>query len=573
MTTIHAYTADQRLQDMPHKDLRRARAAALNLIPTTTGAAKAVGLVLPELNGKLNGIAVRAPVATGSVVDLTCKLGRETTVEEINAAVKEAAEGPLKGILAYTEDPIVSTDIVKRPALVDLRRGQTIVMEGTMVKVVSWYDNEWGYSNRRRRARRQGPRAGAAAAGPVERARAIRRRRRSRRRGRGRRGCSCGSTSTCRSNGGSRRPTTPGSARRCRRSSCCATAAPRSSSCSHLGRPEGRDPELSMAPVAARLGELLGAEVAVAPGVVGDDVEAAARALEPGDVLLLENTRFEPGETDNDPELADALARARRRLRQRRLRRRPPRPRHHRRGRPPAARLRGAAARARGARADRGPRRSGAAAGRRPRRRQGHRQDRRDRALPRDRRPDPDRRRDVLQLLPRPGPRHRRLARRGGGHRARARGPSSSPPARTASCASRPTSCSARASRPRPTRSRLDGIDVPDGWMGLDIGPASARAYARGDRRLPARSSGTGRWARSSWSRSPPARAPSPKRWRRTAATTSSAAATRPRRCEFGLADEVDWLSTGGGASLELIEGKQLPGVEALRDSDGEDGS
>ena len=148
MTTIHAYTADQRLQDMPHKDLRRARAAALNLIPTTTGAAKAVGLVLPELNGKLNGIAMRAPVATGSVVDLTCNVGRETTVEEVNAAVRDAAEGPLKGILAYTEDPIVSTDIVTDPHSSIFDAGQTMVMEGTMLKVVSWYDNEWGYSNR-----------------------------------------------------------------------------------------------------------------------------------------------------------------------------------------------------------------------------------------------------------------------------------------------------------------------------------------------------------------------------------------------------------------------------------------
>jgi len=148
MTTIHAYTADQRLQDMPHKDLRRARAAALNLIPTTTGAAKAVGLVLPELEGRLNGFAMRAPVATGSVVDLVVVVGKETSKEEINAAVKEAAEGPLKGILSYTEDEIVSTDIVKDPHSSIFDAGQTMVMEGTMVKAVSWYDNEWGYSNR-----------------------------------------------------------------------------------------------------------------------------------------------------------------------------------------------------------------------------------------------------------------------------------------------------------------------------------------------------------------------------------------------------------------------------------------
>ncbi len=149
MTTIHAYTADQRLQDMPHKDLRRARAAAVNLIPASTGAAKAIGLVIPELNGKLHGFAVRAPVPTGSVVDLTIEANRETSVEEVNAALKAAAdEGPLKGLMLYTEDPIVSSDIVKNPASSIVDSQLTAVMDGTMVKVVSWYDNEWGYSNR-----------------------------------------------------------------------------------------------------------------------------------------------------------------------------------------------------------------------------------------------------------------------------------------------------------------------------------------------------------------------------------------------------------------------------------------
>jgi glyceraldehyde 3-phosphate dehydrogenase len=148
MTTIHAYTADQRLQDLPHKDLRRARAAAINLIPTTTGAAKAIGLVLPELDGKLNGVAVRAPVATGSVVDLVCEIGRDTTVEEINEAARSAADGPLQGILSYTEDPIVSTDIVQDPHSSIFDAGQTMVLDGRMLKTVAWYDNEWGYSNR-----------------------------------------------------------------------------------------------------------------------------------------------------------------------------------------------------------------------------------------------------------------------------------------------------------------------------------------------------------------------------------------------------------------------------------------
>jgi glyceraldehyde 3-phosphate dehydrogenase len=149
MTTIHAYTADQRLQDLPHSDLRRARAAAINLIPTSTGAAKAIGLVVPELEGKLHGFAIRAPIATGSVIDLTVEAARETSAEEVNAAFREAADtGALAGILAYTEDPIVSTDIEKSPYSAIFDSELTSVIDGTLVKVVAWYDNEWGYSNR-----------------------------------------------------------------------------------------------------------------------------------------------------------------------------------------------------------------------------------------------------------------------------------------------------------------------------------------------------------------------------------------------------------------------------------------
>ncbi|MCO1577528.1 MULTISPECIES: type I glyceraldehyde-3-phosphate dehydrogenase [unclassified Crossiella] len=147
MTTIHAYTQDQNLQDAPHKDLRRARAAALNIVPTSTGAAKAIGLVLPELKGKLDGYALRVPVPTGSATDLTVTVGRETSVEEVNAAVKAAAEGALKGILRYSEEPIVSTDIVTDPASCIFDAPLTKVI-GNQVKVVGWYDNEWGYSNR-----------------------------------------------------------------------------------------------------------------------------------------------------------------------------------------------------------------------------------------------------------------------------------------------------------------------------------------------------------------------------------------------------------------------------------------
>jgi glyceraldehyde 3-phosphate dehydrogenase len=149
MTTIHAYTADQRLQDAPHKDLRRARAAAINLVPASSGAAKAIGLVIPELNGKLHGAAVRAPVPTGSVVDFTAVVSRATSKDEINEAFAAAADtGALTGILQYTTDPIVSSDIVKSPYSSIFDAELTTVLEGTLVKVIAWYDNEWGYSNR-----------------------------------------------------------------------------------------------------------------------------------------------------------------------------------------------------------------------------------------------------------------------------------------------------------------------------------------------------------------------------------------------------------------------------------------
>ncbi len=147
MTTIHAYTQDQNLQDAPHSDLRRARAAALNIVPTSTGAAKAIGLVLPDLKGKLDGYALRVPIPTGSTTDLTVTVGRETTVDEVNAALKAAADGPLRGILTYNEDPIVSADIVTDPASCIFDAPLTKVI-GNQVKVVGWYDNEWGYSNR-----------------------------------------------------------------------------------------------------------------------------------------------------------------------------------------------------------------------------------------------------------------------------------------------------------------------------------------------------------------------------------------------------------------------------------------
>jgi glyceraldehyde 3-phosphate dehydrogenase len=149
MTTVHAYTADQRLVDLPHKDLRRARAASLNVIPTTTGAAKAIGLVIPELEGKLKGYAVRVPVATGSLVDLSVETERPTSVEEVNAAFAERADrGELEGILAYSEEPLVSSDVIGSPYSAVFDAGLTTVVDGTQVKVVAWYDNEWGYATR-----------------------------------------------------------------------------------------------------------------------------------------------------------------------------------------------------------------------------------------------------------------------------------------------------------------------------------------------------------------------------------------------------------------------------------------
>jgi glyceraldehyde 3-phosphate dehydrogenase len=147
MVTVHAYTNDQRILDAPHSDLRRSRSAAVSIIPTTTGAAKAVGKIMPELNGKLDGYALRVPTPTGSAVDLTVNLKKEATKEEINSAIKKAAEGPMKGVLEYTEDPIVSVDIIHHPASSIFDASATMSM-GKTVKILTWYDNEWGYSNR-----------------------------------------------------------------------------------------------------------------------------------------------------------------------------------------------------------------------------------------------------------------------------------------------------------------------------------------------------------------------------------------------------------------------------------------
>ena len=271
MTTIHAYTQDQNLQDGPHKDLRRARAAALNIVPTSTGAAKAIGLVLPELKGKLDGYALRVPIPTGSATDLTFEAGRETTVEEVNAIVKAAAEGPLKGILKYTDDPIVSTDIVTDPASCIFDSGLTKVI-GNQVKVVGWYDNEWGYSNRlvdlvaaRRRVALSGAAmSGLESLGDVRGKRVL-----------VRSDLNVPLDGTTITDDGRIRASVP-------TLQALADAGARVVVTAHLGRPKGApDPAYSLAPVAARLGELLGAPVAFATDTVGEQRPGRRRRLSP----------------------------------------------------------------------------------------------------------------------------------------------------------------------------------------------------------------------------------------------------------------------------------------------------
>ena len=289
MTTIHAYTSDQRLQDMPHRDLRRARAAALNLVPTSTGAAKAVGLVLPELAGKLHGFSVRAPVPTGSLVDLTFEAARETSVEEVNDALRARADqGELKGILDYTEDPIVSSDVDQQPVLLDRRRRadrgdrRDAREDGQLVRQrvgILEPDRGPGWARVRHLddvavdGRRVLVRVDFNV--PLE-----------------------GSSITDDTRIRAALPTIENLRRR----------GAKVILASHLGRPKGVDRAFSLAPVAERLAELTGARVELAGDVVGPLAQEAAARLAPGEILLLENVRFEPGETTNDDELARAFA-------------------------------------------------------------------------------------------------------------------------------------------------------------------------------------------------------------------------------------------------------------------------
>ena len=305
MTTVHAYTADQNLQDNIHKDPRRARAAALNVVPTSTGAAKAIGLVLPELKGKLDGYALRVPVPTGSATDLTFEAGRETTVEEVNAVVEKAADGRF---LRYSTDPIVSSDIVTDPASCIFDAPLTKVI-GNQVKVVGWYDNEWGYSNRLARPHRLRRRDALTVGSHTDLAQLLEQ-------------GVAGKRVLVRSDlnvpldgpAEERVITDDG---RIRASvptiRALAEAGARVVVVAHLGRPQGvPDPAYSLAPVAARLGELLGRDVAFARDTVGESAHESVAGLEDGQVAVLENVRFNAAETSKDDaereDFADRLA-------------------------------------------------------------------------------------------------------------------------------------------------------------------------------------------------------------------------------------------------------------------------
>ena len=343
MTTIHAYTQDQALQDSPHKDLRRARAAAINLIPTSTGAAKAIGLVMPELDGKLNGIAVRAPVPTGSVVDLVFRASRDVTAEEVNQAVADRADsGALKGILQYSEDPLVSTDIVRSPYSSIFDSKLTMVIDDRMVKVVSWYDNEWGYSNRvvdlaeRVLVGLDSPSVRLAwAAAPTLGKRSVR---------------------DLELEPGARVLVrvdfnVPLEAGEVTDDARIRAALPtielllergaRLILCSHLGRPKDREPETSLAPASSGSRELIDAPVAQAARRGGRGRAREGRGAGARRGARAGEHALGAGGEGRRPGARARAGRAGRRVRERRLRRRPPRPREHRgRGEAPARRRR-----------------------------------------------------------------------------------------------------------------------------------------------------------------------------------------------------------------------------------------
>ena len=544
MTTIHAYTADQRLQDVPHKDLRRARAAALNLIPTSTGAAKAVGLVLPELNGKLHGFAVRAPVPTGSVVDLTFEADRETSVEEVNEALRgrrrRATRCRASSSTPRTRSsrPTSSRTRTRRSSTALL----TSVIDGTLVKVVSWYDNEWGYSNRVRGARAEGPRAAGGRRlvrtlddlGDIDGKRVF-----------VRVDFNVPLDRTARITDDTRiRAALPTLEALRERGARLVLAA-------HLGRPKDREPEFSLA--AGRRADSASCSASTSRSPRLDDVPD-------GDVVMLENVRYDAGRDEGRPGAGAALRRARRRVRQRRVRRRAPRARVDARRRrsccraPPGLLLQREVETLEGILED--PERPLVAivGGAKVTDKIGVLDaflERADTVL--------DRRRDVLPVLRgrRATPSASSLCEEEGiepAKRVARRG------RRQARCCRSDLVLGREFSADTETQA-LDGVDVPDGWMGLDVGPRTAERYSeviadgrhrvleRPDGRVRARAV-RGRHARGRRGGRRRARHHRRRRRRqRRGARRSSASPT-----------DVTHLSTGGGAALELLEGKPLPG-------------
>ena len=513
MTTIHAYTNDQQLLDLPHKDLRRARAAAINLIPTSTGAARAIGLVMPELKGKLDGIVDARARPDGSVTDLVVAARAATsTARRGERRLREAAGRAARPASSSTrDDPIVSTDIVHSPysCIFD---SELTMANGTQVKVFGWYDNEWGYTCRLvdliakigatlpvEAATREAPALGS------RRRRRRQARARPRRSQRAARGRPVADDTRIRAS----LPTLELLLER---------GAAEVIVCSHLGRPKGPDPAYSMAPVAERLRELLARTTAS---------------------RVLENTRFDPRRDEERPRARARARRTGRRLRRTTRSARPTaRTRRPRASRTCCPRTPGCCSSG-SSRSSAGCSATSSIRSSRRRRREGRRQARRAAAPRRARRHRARRRQDGR------GDPRREPARRSGRAPARRRRRRRVRGGRGVEGRRRTTSCRTAGSASTSARRR-------------------ASASRSGSRRR-RRSSGTGRWASSSGRASPRARRRSPRRSPTRTRTRSSAAATRSARSsEVGLADAIDWVSTGGGASLELLEGKELPGVAAI---------